>query len=165
MGFASDEQRKAVMVKLREAGEAGTANPRIRRRRPSTPQYKGIDPADYRWRSDREVARGDTQLKAGDWSAACFHYHQAAEHACMEAGAIGRHNLAKLLKTINAPDTVVQQGRRLNKFYTGDRYPNRIDASTGKEIKAQRIRYTEQVAKQAREDMQVVIKWCRGKVE
>jgi hypothetical protein len=116
MKFASEEQRKIVMAKLnpnpskglpvradKGKGKGKTRRARIPRGKPP-PTYRTKDRAGCWERVDRAIRRGDRDFDAGDWSAACFRYHQAAEQACYGAGAKGRHNITDLLRSLDSPN-------------------------------------------------------------
>jgi HEPN domain-containing protein len=163
MGFTSDSQRKAAMAKLREAragSRNGKANPAKVPRGATT--YRAMTPEDCWPKVAQEIRRGDTLFGIEDWPGACYHYQQAAEQACLGAGARGRHSIAGLLRTIEAPEPIRQAGGRLTKFYRGDRYVKEEEVETGRIIEPPRIEYSQHLAEAAREDMQIVVDWCRG---
>jgi len=160
MKFRSEKQRKAVMAKLNR-GKTEQASPRVPRRT-QPPTYRTRDRPGCWARVERAIRRGDRDFKDDDWSAACFRYHQAAEQACYGAGGCGRHNIIDLLRSLDAPIGIREAGGRLNRFRRGDEYASEEEVQTGRIIEASVVSYSRELAQQAREDMQVVVAWCRG---
>jgi len=162
MKFASDNERRAVMAKLK-SGRVGL-KPRIPRRRQS-PTYRTRDRAGCWWRVDRALSRAERAFEAADWSEACHHYHQAAEQACYGAGGRGRHNITDLLRSLNAPAGVRRAGGHLNRFRRGDEYASEEEVQTGRLIEPSVVDHTKEVAQRAKEDMRVVVEWCRERAK
>ena len=115
-------------------------------RRKLPPTYRTKDRADCWERVDRAIRRGDRDFDAGDWSAACFRYHQAAEQACYGAGAKGRHNITDPLRSLTAPNEVREAGGRLNRFRRGDEYAVEEIVETGETIKPSVTDYSQKLA-------------------
>ena len=93
-------------------------------------------------KAKRDLKTAKNSLKSKDYYAASFWCQQSAEKA-LKALLINRagefpkiHDLTKLARLANAPDSIIEVCAKINPAYTASRYPDAANEYTKEEVKS-----------------------------
>jgi len=121
--------------------------------------------ADWLKQAERDFVHASNSLKLGDFEWACFASQQAAEkglkavYEINNLSAIG-HSIIGLLKGLEefcqVPNKLYYYARILSRYYIETRYPNGFPEGSPSEY------FDENIAKEAIDAAEEILKWCRG---